>query len=175
MHAAPSSDARRAAASATPAPNADADARALEEFLLARWPNSVPVAELAKWRGRALPADAPERTLRPIEILLAELFVAGRVDLHTLPFDAAAAPGEHPEAFAAARWIARENDVVPNLYQEPLRLQDDAGRQLVGLLDGTRSRDELIAAIGGPFSGPKGRAQLENVLAMLAKEGMLVS
>lgn len=175
MHATPSSDARRAAASAAPAPNMDAEASALEEFLLARWPNSVPVAELAQWRGHALPAGAPEGALRPIEILLAELYVAGRVDLHTLPVAAAAAPGEHPEAFAAARWIARENDVVPNLYQEPLRLQDAAGRQLVSLLDGTRTRDELIAAIGGPFSGPNGRTQLEKVLAMLAKEGVLVS
>ncbi len=175
MHAAPSLDSRLAAASATTAPNTDADARALEEFLLARWPNSVPVAELANWRGRAMPADASERTLRPIEILLAELYVAGRVDLHTLPVAAAAASGEHPEAFAAARWIGRENDVVPNLYQEALRLQDPVVRKLIGLLDGTRTREALMTAVGGPFSGPAGREKLDKVLAMLAKEALLVS
>jgi SAM-dependent methyltransferase len=172
MHALPSLTLRRPAANA--APEADSDVRALKEFLLARWPNSVPVAELADWRLRTLPPAPEGRPHQPIELLLTELYVAGLIDLRTLPVAAAATAGEFPEAFAAARRVNRDSDVIPNLYHEPLRLQDAAGRQLVGLLDGTRTRDELIAAVGGPFAGPNGRGQLEKVLAMLAKEAMLV-
>jgi SAM-dependent methyltransferase len=172
MYATPSSAFRNA--NATPAPETDADARALEKFLLARWPNSVPVPEVAEWHRRALPADASERTLRPIEMLLAELYVAGRVDLRTLPVAAAATAGANPEAFAPARWISHEHDVVPNLYQEPLRLHEPVVRKLLGFLDGTRTHDELMAAVGAPLSGPNGRGQLDKVLAMLAREALLV-
>ncbi len=173
MHALPSPNSRRAAANT--APGTDPDVRALNEFLLERWPNSVPVGKLADWRQRTLPPAPEGHPHQAIELLLIELYVADLIDLRTSPVATAAIAGEHPEAFAAARWVNRENDVVPNLYLEPLRLQDAAGRQLVGLLDGTRTRDELIAAVGGPFAGPNGRVQLDKVLAMLAKSALLVS
>jgi hypothetical protein len=86
----------------------------------------------------------------------------------------AATPGERPEAFAAARWIGREQAVVPTLYQEPLRLNDAGVRKLIGLLDGTRNRADLITAMEGTFSGPEGRAQLDSLLTKLAKEALLV-
>ena len=76
--------------------------------------------------------------------------------------------------FAAARWISREQEVVPTLYHEPIRLNDAAVRKLVGLLDGTRTRDDLIAAMGDTFSGPNGRAHLDSLLNKLAKEALLV-
>ena len=173
MHAIPSLDLRRAA-TPEPKPDADADSRALQAYLLARWPISVPVAELADWRHRTLPAAGEGLSHRPIELLLAELFVAGLVDLRTMPFSAVATLGEHPEAFAAARWINREQDVIPNLYHEALRHQDPVGRKLLDLLDGTRTREELMAAVGGPLSGPDGRAKLEKALTKLAREALLV-
>jgi hypothetical protein len=107
-------------------------------------------------------------------MLLTELYVAGRVDLRTLPVAAAATAGARPEAFAPARWISHEHDVVPNIYQEPLRLQEPVVRKLLGLLDGTKTHEELMAAVGPPLSGPNGRGQLDKVLAMLAREALLV-
>jgi hypothetical protein len=44
----------------------------------------------------------------------------------------------------------------------------------VGLLDGTRTRDDLIAAMGDPFSGPNGRAHLDSFLNRLAKQALLL-
>ncbi len=73
MHAIPSLD-YEARPRRTAAPDADPDAQAIKELLLARWPLSVPVAELAEWRAhgtKASPAIAAatgrsgaDRTLR---------------------------------------------------------------------------------------------------------------
>ena len=99
----------------------------------------------------------------------------GLVDLRTAPVAVAAILGERPEAFAAARWINRENDVIPSLYHEALRYQDPIGRKLLALLDGTRNRSELMAAIGGPFAGAAGRVHLDDALKILASKALLVA
>ena len=173
MHAYASLDLRRAAASPTPTEGMAAEVAALTSHLLEHWPNSIPVADLAEWRNRMLPANA-KGNHRPIEMLLAELYVASQVGLRTMPVAAVAMPGERPEVFAAARWINGEHDVVPTLYQEPLRLNDAAVRKLVGLLDGTRTRNDLISAMGATFSGSNGRTQLDSLLTKLAREALLV-
>jgi SAM-dependent methyltransferase len=173
LHVVPSLTLRRAVANPDTVPTADPQVTAIMQMLLARWPRSLPAAELADWRERTLPADAGS-SRRPIEFVLTELFVADLIDLHTEPVAAAAVPGERPEAFAPSRWISRDRDVVPTLYHEPLRLNDPTVRKVVGLLDGTRTRDDLVKAIGGPLAGPDGGAQLETVLNKLAKEALLV-
>src|SRR6266542_449226 len=62
---------------------------------------------------------------------------------------------------------------MPSLSREALRYQDPLGRKLLALLDATRKCDELLAAMGGPFAGPAGRAQLDNVLKILASKALL--
>jgi SAM-dependent methyltransferase len=166
---------RRAAASSAAAPDTNPETRAVKELLLMRWPHSISVAELTQLRDSTLPASTDGNPHRPIELLLTELYVAGLVDLRTLAVGAAAAAGERPKAFAAARWINRESEVIPNLYHEALRHQDPIGQQLLALLDGTRTRDDLVAAVGGPFAKPGGREQLDEVLAVFAKKALLVA
>ena len=113
--------------------------------------------------------------MRPTELLVAELYVSGLVDLRTAPVAVSAVPGQRPEAFAAARWLNRQHEVIPSLYHEALRYQDPLGRKLLALLDGTRTREELMEALGGPFAGPAGRAQLDDVLKTLASKALLVA
>ena len=105
---------------------------------------------------------------------VAELYAAGRVDLRAALVGVVAIAGERPEAFAAARWINREHDVIPSLYHEALRYQDPLGRKLLALLDGTRTRDDLCTALGGRFAGVAGRSELERVLQILASKALLV-
>ena len=175
MHVTASLNLRRAAEAGAPTVDGGAEVGAVKQFLLARWPNSVPVAELAVWRKHNGPAAPVAGTPQPLELLLTELYVAGLVELRTLPVTVAAVAGNRPEAFAAARWINREHEVIPNLYHEALRHQDPIGQKLLALLDGTRTREQLISAIGDPFAGPDGRARLDDVLAILARKALLVA
>jgi hypothetical protein len=105
---------------------------------------------------------------------VAELYAAGLVELRSAPVAVAPVPGERPEAFSAARWINRDHEVIPSLYHEALRYQDPMGRKLLALLDGTRNREALTAALGGPFAGPAGRAHLDDALKILASKALLV-
>lgn len=174
LHVLPSLEMRRAAASGTQTAQ-DADVGAVRQCLLERWPRSISVVELGRWRAQknATPGDAVAS--RPIEELVIELHVAGLVDLRSAPVAVAAVPGERPEIFNAARWIAGEQEVVPSLYHEALRFQDPTARKLLALLDGTRTRDEIRAALGGSFAGPSGAAQLDGVLGVLAGKALLVA
>ena len=173
LYATPSLATRRAHDTNAPSPMGDNDARAILQYLLERWPESVPVAELGEWNTRRRPQNGGSG--RPIEDQVTELEAAGIVDLRTRPIVAAAAPGERPEVFAPARWLAREREVIPNLYHEGLRFQDPDARTLIGLLDGTRTRDAIADALGGVVASPAGRARLDAALRVLARKGVLVA
>lgn len=174
LHALPSLATRRAAlpASGTTQPAAVMDP--LERYLLACWPRCVSVTELGEWA--AARAGAAERANGSPHIgeRVAALYAAGRVDLRAQPVAVAVAAGERPEAFGAARFINRDHDVIPSLYHEALRYQDPLARKLLALLDGTRTRDDLCAALDGPFAGPAGRTQLDRALQVLASKALLV-
>ena len=174
LHVLPSATVRRDAAMRPPAQGPAATTDPLEQWLLSQWPRSVSVAELRHWRDAQAPASARANASPPIEQLVTELYAAGRVDLRTAPVTAAVAPGERPEAFAAARWLNREREIIPSLYHEALRYQDPLGRELLALLDGTRTHDELCTALGGPFGGPEGRGRLDRALKILASKALLV-
>jgi hypothetical protein len=131
------------------------------------------VGELGEWHVRRMAGDGG--AVRPIEDLILELDAAGVVDLRTRPIDAAGVPGERPEVFAPARWLARERDVIPSLYHEGLRFQDPAARTLIGLLDGTRTRDAIAQALGGAVTSSAGRARLDGALQVLARKAVLVA
>jgi SAM-dependent methyltransferase len=174
LHVLPSLAMRRAGASQAPASEPDAEFQAVRELLLARWPHSVTVAELDRWRAQRISMKRDGNASAPTETLVIELHVAGLIDLLSAPVAVAGTPGERPQAFGAARWLNRDRDVIPSLYHEALRYQDPVGRKLLALLDGTRTRAELAAALGGPFAGPGGPARLDNALKVLAGKALLV-
>ena len=174
LHVLPSLNARGAAASNLSTPQPDADFETIKQFLLARWPRSVSVTELDRWRTKNALARPAGNAPRPIEQVVTELYAANQVDLRTAPVAATAAPGERPIAFAAARWLNRERDVIPSLYHEALRYQEPLARKLLALLDGTRTREEIVAALGGPFDGPTGGGKLDDALKTLAGKALLV-
>jgi SAM-dependent methyltransferase len=174
LQAVPSSAVRREAATRTAAQSPATTADPLEQWLLSLWPRSASVMELREWRDRQTPAAAGAGASSAIEQQVAELYATGRVDLRTMPVTVAVVAGERPEAFAAARWLNREREIIPSLYHEALRYQDPLGRRLLALLDGTRTRDDLCAALGGPFAGPAGRGRLDAALKILASKALLV-
>jgi len=170
LHALPSLDARAAAARGENLAS-DPNATATMRLLLERWPQSVPVADIDRAR---IPHAASESALTT-ERLVTELHAAGMVDLRTAPIAVASVAGGRPQAFAAARWLTREHEIIPSLYHAALRYRDPVGRTLLALLDGTRTRSDLCAEVGGPFAAAGGPARLDRALTVLAGKALLVA
>jgi hypothetical protein len=114
-------------------------ARALER-VCERWPAAVPVREL-------LAGETRERDRSAVCDALLRAYGANLVQLHVRPPSLSVSAGEQPEASPLARHQAREGPVVTNLRHASVRIEDDLGRRLVGLLDGRRDRAEIAAEL----------------------------
>ena len=143
--------------------------RALER-VVAAWPAILPVADL-------LPADADlEQRLIVTEALL-RCYSAALANLHSEPAAFGTGAAERPRVTPMARLQAAEGPLVANLRHEPTTL-DDPARLLVTLLDGTRDRAALVAALAESFGGSVTQSELpgwvEASLAELARSALLL-
>ena len=141
--------------------------RALLDALVDRAPAAMSIAEL-----RAIATTPP----RPLEAILTDAFVSSIVALHVHPPALATTPSERPEASPLARYQARERDEVTTLAHTRVRLADAPTRRLLTLVDGTRDRAALAAAINGPaFANDRTQAQafVDFSLAQFARLGLL--
>jgi SAM-dependent methyltransferase len=136
-------------------------ARALER-LGAAWPGSVALDDLA-----TDPADRDAVLDSMLDLYSQEL-----VDITATPVPAVHA-GDRPVAAPWARWEAkRGRDAVTTLRHDPITLQDDLGRRLLTLLDGTRTREQLATELD---DGPGTAGQLARALASLGELGVLTA
>jgi hypothetical protein len=108
-------------------------------------------------------------------------YAANLVALHVCPPRPTTTPGGAPRASALARHQARAGAVVTNLRHVSVRIEDDLGRRLVTLLDGTRDRAALAADLRA-FLAERGRPvpddladSLERSLQGLARLALLES
>jgi SAM-dependent methyltransferase len=139
-------------------PAADPSARAIRrllQWLVEQAPRVVPVREAAQWLDVNAPEDAA--AARPAPALLAEACYAGMIDLYTHPPPLAASAGERPVASAIVRWQAARQPGITNLRHEPMRVDDPHALALLALMDGTRTRDDLAAALASRL--PEGEKQ----------------
>jgi hypothetical protein len=74
-------------------------------------------------------------------------YAGNLVQLHRYPPSFALEAGERPTASPLARLQARSGPVVTNLRHTSVRLEDDLGRHLITLLDGTRDRATLLTEL----------------------------
>lgn len=148
--------------------------------LRARWPVSVPFGELlqlaradtiasSRGRGRTEIADRDvlgEALLRAYAVNLVELRT------HEPPF--VVVPGERPRASAVARRQAALGPAVTTLRHNAMRIDDETGRRLITLLDGTRDRAALARELAeGADPSPDLAAKLDRKLSELARLGLL--
>jgi hypothetical protein len=119
-------------------------ARKVLQWLVSEAPRIVAFAEVAAWQRDHAPGDIA--AARPLPALLAEACYAGTVDLYVHPPALAAVAGERPLASPVVRWQARRQRGVTNLRHETLRIDDPLALALLVLLDGTRTRAELVTA-----------------------------
>jgi 2-polyprenyl-3-methyl-5-hydroxy-6-metoxy-1,4-benzoquinol methylase len=141
-----------------PAQGGGGPVRGLLDELVARSPGAIPVAALREGiDGDRLP--------RPLEAILTDAYVSAIVNLHVHPPSLATRAGERPCASPLARLQARAGqEQVTSLLQTRVRLADPNALRLLALLDGSRQRAELAAAIDGPAFGPD-RAQAGRFVA----------
>jgi SAM-dependent methyltransferase len=130
------------------------------------WPGAPRIADLA--------ADADE--LPTICEALLRCYAANLVGLHVDPPVVSRAAPERPRVSPLARLQAGQGELLTTLRHTGLRVDDDLGRRLVALLDGTRDRaallDELTPA--GALTDEELVAGIEHSLERLARAGLLL-
>jgi Predicted methyltransferase regulatory domain/PKMT, C-terminal winged helix domain len=126
-----------------PAGGGGGPVRKVLDALVAQSPRALPMAELQERIG-------PIASARPLAAILTEAFVSGIVTLHVQPPQLVAEAGPKPRASPLARLEARTRDTVTNLVHTRVALPDANARQLLALLDGTRDRAALAAAMTVP-------------------------
>ena len=134
-------------------------------FLASCWPGSVPVAGLPL-RGYR-PEDAADMLMRLVE--------AEAIELWQQPPRVATAIGERPAASPLARLqLSLGLTMVTNQRHQSIDLPDGTARALVSLLDGTRDREALVAAMGrvapSPEGSPADSAAIERSLQISLRE-----
>jgi SAM-dependent methyltransferase len=144
--------------------------RGAMDALAAAWPAALPFPAL---RERALaaagPGAPPQLVGERLREVLLEACLARVVELHGCPPPVAVSAGERPRASGLARaQLAAGAPAVSSLLHANVRLTD-ADAALLALLDGTRDRAALRAALG------HGEPELEEALARLGSLGLLAA
>jgi SAM-dependent methyltransferase len=104
------------------------------------------------WPASEAFPDFADRFAAPradIADLLLKLEAASMIELRGCPNRAVRA-GERPEASAVARWLLGHGvHRITNLMHRSIEINDENGRILIRMLDGARTREELVRALAG--------------------------
>ncbi|MGH2840316.1 MAG: hypothetical protein ACRDKY_05780, partial [Solirubrobacteraceae bacterium] len=129
------------------------------------WPSPIWIRELGS-----------ERELPAICDALLRSFGANLVRLHVHPPFVSTWPLERPRASPVTRLEAADGTMLTTVRHTHYELDDDLGRRIAALLDGTRDRAALLAALredGAPADGELAAA-IDASLARLAGAGILI-
>jgi SAM-dependent methyltransferase len=167
----------KAPPSAGPDAASTALAFAIVEALRAAAPHALALDPIAA-RLRARPDS--DRLLAPegpdFEAVVLASLRAGAIEPHVCAPRLASPPGDRPVASAVVRAQLAHGDLVASLAHQPVTVNDAIARRLLPLLDGTRDRAALLAALGdlAPM-GSAGPAALDEHLRRLARLGLLIA
>jgi SAM-dependent methyltransferase len=119
---------------------------------------------------------APAGELATICSALLRCYAANLAYLHVHPPAVSPVAPARPQVSALARLQATHNELLTTVRHTGLRLDDEFGRRLVTLLDGTRDRAALLAELAPDAGmGPDElSAALEHRLERLARAGLLL-
>lgn len=103
---------------------------------------------------------------------------AGALELHVHAPALVTEPGERPLGSPVARLQLDTGDIVTSLCHDSVKLDNKVASTLLALLDGARSRAELVVALGDLLEGDDQSARLAALdihLRMLGKLALLVA
>jgi SAM-dependent methyltransferase len=162
------------------APAASADAQsalmqAVLDVLRAAAPYALPLDALFD-RIRARPDSERllERGDSELQSVALACLQAGVIEPHATAPRLAFPPGNRPTASAVVRAQLADGEFVTSLWHCPIRIDDEIAKRLLPLLDGTRGRRELRAAIAD-LTGTGAAGDLENHLQRLGRLGLLIA
>ena len=95
-------------------------------------------------------------------------YASGLLNVHAVARTATRRAGDYPQVWRVARLEAALGSSIPQLHLGRIGIENQAIRSLLRLFDGTRTRTELEAAIGG-------RDVLDSVLRDMARRALLTS
>ena len=157
--------------------------------LFHRWPQAVPFPELLTTAMAAaqVPGDQRPQAEALLASLLVRSYTSHLVAIHARPFPFVSEAGAFPRASRLARVLARRQTRVPNLRHH-LVVLSPAQQQVLSVADGQHRRDQIVQALEAaagqrdPHEGPAAehaaapppsRAQVDQVLAQLARSALL--
>jgi hypothetical protein len=172
-----------------------APGKALLHALLAKHPVALNGADLQQSASALLSRQGinvePEAiSAGVLNGFLLQLAERGLLQLRTWQPSLAREAGERPVASPIARWQVKRQGVITNLRHESVKVEDVVGRTLITLLDGTRDRAALRAAMVAALAEHQAKttedniqndwqskvaSQLEKNLQLLADMGLLVA
>ena len=162
------------------------------------WPTPLPFTDLLRQAYSALPVAAgttstssPFSSLdtQPLSSFLLQLYAGGVVDFHTVLPPFVREVSSHPVASPIARWQAQRGNLVATVFHIGVRIEDEIGRCLLSLLDGTldhaalvdklwaflKSKNALVIPNGDESAAHRDlETKLEENLEKLARMGLLV-
>jgi hypothetical protein len=149
--------------------------RALFEWLVTIAPQTVSFAEI---EDRLLwpPTSGGTASPRSLEAIIAAACLNGSLMLQVHPPASVSLPGERPMASVICRWQARRGVRVTNLWHETIQVHDQTALRLLTLLDGSRTRAEIAAAMADalPASGAAtSEERVDEYLRQFSKHGFL--
>ena len=112
------------------------------------WPHALPFEDLFNEAGaRLMKAGVSAEERRELRQafcrFLMQIHGSGIVGLHLHAPACVLRAGEQPAASGLARLQERRGDAVATAFHQTVKLEDEIGRQLIQLLDGTRDRAQL--------------------------------
>ncbi len=149
--------------------------KAAMAVLAKHWPAPIPFSDLSAMAAAriGLEGDVDDRATAILAADVLKAFCAGAAELHALGPTFATEAGARPQAFAVARLQAARGAHVTNMRHEMVSI-DDANPGLLALLDGSRGRAALVAEAFPAHPAPDAEAALDEALARLARQALLV-
>jgi len=141
------------------------------------WPKAISFHELLQ-----IARTLRQRNTEPLEEdtawlsdLVLRLYAANFLELHVHQPVFTSEPSEKPVASLLARAQVQTSSIVTTLRHTAIEVADEAARQLLLRLDGTRNREQLQLELGELAVNEITSEQLERDLQMLANRALLVA
>ena len=126
-------------------------------------PETVSFADLFEAAAAGWSEDR-DKARQALQDILLEAYRAGVVEFRRTPLPCVGRPSERPTVSRFARWQLGRAQTVTTLRGENLRIEDESGKRLFLLLDGTRTFGDLEQALAAEHGSKNGNGNVNGQL-----------